>query len=57
MDGPVEPVSLQPARKANFTVQAPTVSTNAAFSKSNFSFCGKRDERVKWTSRDDKSVN
>lgn len=42
MDGPVEPVSLQPARKANIPVQGPTVSTNAAFSKGNFSSCGKK---------------
>lgn len=47
MDGPTEPVSLQPAGKANILVQGSTVAANAAFSKGNFSFCGKREERVK----------
>lgn len=47
MDGPIEPVSLQPAGKANILVQGSTVAANAAFSKGNFSFCGKREERVK----------
>lgn len=47
MDGPTEPGSLQPPGKANFLVQDSAVSTNAAFSKGNFSYCAEREERVK----------